>query len=322
MSAKVSVIIVNINTRDVLRLCLQNLRGSYENLEIIISDMSSTDGSVEMVKSEFPEADIKVEENNGLAYGLNKALQRVTGEYYLYLGSDGFPKPNTIKGLVDYFEQNPKVGAASVNLKLRSGKLDMDAHRGLSTPWSSFCHFTFLDKIFPKSKLFAQYFKTYEDFTREHEIDSCITHFFFVRASTQKQVGEWDEDFFLYGEDLDMCYRIKQAGWKIMFLPQFEAEHWKGVVVGRKDSLDVLKGEPIFIFRGKKITLTQMRRQLRKESPLAMEKFVNKHYKGKYPAPLMWLMFTTMRVFTYTRLVQQFFANLWKKLRFDRNKTK
>lgn len=317
-SKKVSVLICNFNTKDILKKCLENLFSvnKYNNIEVIVADSGSTDGSVDMLREDFPHVTVVESQNNGLAAGLNSALSRASGEYLLYLGSDGFPEADTLGGLVEYFETHSQVGAASVKLVLRDGKLDKDAHRGFPTPWASFTHFTYLGKLFPKSHLFGQYFLSYEDMSKEHEIDSCITHFLFVRKSTQDQVGQWDDErFFLYGEDIDMCYRIKQAGWKIMYLPQFTAQHWKGVTVGRKESSDIERPNIDYDFRGKKYKKDEFLLLIRKESTNSMKTFYKKHYQKLYPAPLTWLVLTTITVFMYGRIYMQAFKDKVKKFK-------
>ncbi len=310
-SKKVSVIINNTNTCSVLKMCLENLKDIYPNLEVIVSDTNSYDGSPQMVEQEFPWVKLIKNPNNGLAYGLNTALAVVTGDYYLYLGSDAFPEKNTIKGLVDYFEQHPDVGAAAVKLVLKSGEQDMDGHRGFPTPWTSMTHFLHLDTLFPKSKLFARYFMTYEDLDKEHEIDACITHFLFVRKGTQEKVGKWDDEtFFLYGEDIDMCKRIKEAGFKIMYLPQFKAQHWKGVGIGiRKTSQEYFTKVPMFSFRGEDITRGQLKVMVQKLSAEAMGSFYKKHYQKYYPFYVTWLVIVTIRIFKFYRIQKQIFLN-------------
>ena len=313
---KVSVLIVNINTRDVLKLCLQNLKNSYGNLEVIVADNDSSDGSAEMVEKEFPWVRLLKLPNYGLAFSLNKCLEAATGDYYLYLGTDAFPKEDAIKGLVDYFEdpKNADVGAAAVKLLLRSGIQDMDGHRGFPTPFASMTHFLGLDRMFPKSKTFARYFMTYEDLAQEHEIDTCITHFLFVSAKTTQKVGKWDEKtFFLYGEDIDYCYRIKEAGFRIMYLPQFRAEHWKGVTIGiRKETQDVAMNAPVVKFRDRELTLGKFRVELQRLSTDAMELFYKKHYYHKYPLILSLLVITTTRLFKIYRVNKQRYTN-WRK---------
>jgi len=176
-----STIIVNYNTKKLLRACLKNLEGSYPNLEIIVIDNGSSDGSGEMLRKEFPQVITLEQDNLGLAAGYNRGLEKARGKYILFLGTDSFPHQNTINGMVDYFEKNQRVGLATCQLVLRDGTLDPDAHRGFPTPWAAFTHFTGLDKAFPRSRVFGQYFLGWYDLSKEHEIDLCISHFMLVR---------------------------------------------------------------------------------------------------------------------------------------------
>ncbi len=316
---KVSVLIVNNNTKEALKLCLQNLQNSYENLEVIVADTDSSDGSAKMVESEFPWVKLLKLPNNGLAFAMNKCLESASGDYYLYLGTDCFPSAGVINGLVDYFEApgNQSVGAAVAKLVLRNGKQDMDGHRGFPTPLTSFSHFLRLDKLFPASRKLARYFMTYEDLNKEHEIDASISHFLFVSKSASDKVGKWDEErFFLYGEDIDYCYRIKEAGFKIVYLPQFQAEHWKGVTIGiRKESQDVAMRQPEVNFRDERLTLGEFRVELQRLSTQAMESFYRKHYMKKYPAILSVLVIGTIRIMQILRVGKQKYINKKKGIK-------
>lgn len=315
---KVSVFIVNLNTSGVLRLCLDNLKDSYGNLEVIVADNSSTDGSPEMIKTEYPWVKLLELQNYGLSHALNKCIERATGDYHLYLGSDAFPDKQTIKGLVDYFENTAAsdIGAASVRLFLRNGKQDMDGHRGFPTPWVSLFHFMKLDKLFPRSEIFGKYFMSYKNLNTEHEIDMCITHFFFVPASVTSKVGKWDEEnFFLYGEDVDYCYRIKQAGFKIMYLPQFTARHWKGVTVGiRKETKDVAMSARQIKFSGKDMSLGAFRVEIQKMSTDAMEMFYRKHLSSKYIPLFNIVVIFGIRVLKILRILKQKYINALEKV--------
>jgi len=271
---KLSIIIVNYNTKDVLRDCLNNLKDVYGDLEIIVVDNASNDGSAEMVKNEFKGILlIENDKNKGLAAANNLGYSIAGGEYLLYLGSDAFPNKKTIKGVIDFMDANKEVGISTCKLVLRDGRIDRDAHRGFPTPWASITYFIGLNKIFPKSKLLNRYFLGYQNMEVPHEIDMCISHFMMIRRDVFNTIGNWDEDFFLYGEDVDFCYRTKKAGWKIMYLPQFEAVHYKGVTVGvRKTSSDISPAS------------VETKKLARDNTVKAMKLFYSKHYKKVYPA--------------------------------------
>ena len=223
---KVSVVIVNYNTSEQLKDCLNNLLSQGIELEIIVVDNASSDDSVEMVRTNFPNVKlVEAKENKGLAHGSNLGLEVATGDYVLYLGSDAYPEKGVIDGMVEFMDKNINIGISTCKLVLRNGSLDMDAHRGFPTPWASLTHFTKLNSLFPKSKFFNQYFLGYEDFTRPHEIDLCISHFMMVRKKVFDRVGRWDEDFFVFGEDVDFCYRARKAGFELLFVPKATIFH-------------------------------------------------------------------------------------------------
>jgi GT2 family glycosyltransferase len=285
--ATVSIIIVSYNTRDLLQACLQNLQKHNEADEIIVVDNASSDGSAQLVQHEFPAVKlIKQSENQGLTVAANIGLAAAQGDYILYLGSDAYPKAGALQGIKSYMEQHPEVGIATAELRMRDGQLDMDAHRGFPTPWASLTHISGLNRLFPKSGLLNQYFLGNRELSQPHEIDLCISHFLFAPRSLFAVVGKWDEDFFLYGEDVDFCYRTKAAGYKIMYLPQFTVTHYKGASVGvRKQTSDISPASP-----ETKLRATHL-------STKAMLLFYQKHMQPQYP----WLVNVT--VLTAIRLL-------------------
>ena len=270
---KLAIIIVNYNTKDILRDCLRNLEYFVTPHQVIVVDNASKDGSADMVEAEFEGVDLIRATNKGLASGYNLGMTRATDVgYYLFLGTDAFPKPGCIEGVVDFMEAHHEVGIATAKLVLRSGLLDMDAHRGFPTPWTALTHLIGLDRLFPKSSVFNKYFLGWSDMEKPHEIDLCISHFMMVKKEVFEKVGGWDEDFFVYGEDVDLCWRVKQAGFKIFYLPQFECLHYKGASVGtRKESADVTKAD----------SATKLR--MKTETTRAMHLFYKKHMYKKYP---------------------------------------
>ncbi|HRW05663.1 MAG TPA: glycosyltransferase family 2 protein [Caldilineaceae bacterium] len=276
MTTNVSVAIINFNTAPLLIRCLQNLQRLGEATEIIVVDNASTDGSAARVQQEFPEVTlIALPENRGLPAGSNLALAKATGTYVLYLGTDAYPEAGVIHGLATYLDAHPTVAVATAELRLRDGTLDRDAHRGFPTPWASFTHFSGLNRLFPHAAWFNQYFLGQKDLAVPHEIDLCISHFMFCRRQVLTALGGWDEDFFLYGEDVDLCYRVKAAGHKIMYLPQFRVLHYKGASVGiRKQSSDISTASEE----------TKLRATLL--STEAMARFYRKHLYARYPLPV------------------------------------
>lgn len=313
---KISFIINNYCTRELVEKNIQNILDSYENCEVIFVDSGSSDGSADLVQEKFgsnPKVTLVRTLNYGVASAYNLGLERATGDYLLYLGTDAFPTKKALDSLVDYMDKNPDVGLATASLYTRDGSLDMDAHRGLPTPWVSITHLLYLDKLFPHSKFFDGYSLGYKDLSTVHEIDVCISHFMFVTLEAQKKVGKWDTDYWVYGEDIDFCYRIKQVGYKIMYLGNVKVLHYKGASVARGSSEDIknvmntdfdsvsFKNETIAkksaaqtaILATKRVGSTKlwMRIKTARESTRAMRLFYKKHLMKKYPLSLTWLVF-------------------------------
>jgi GT2 family glycosyltransferase len=291
---KVTVVIVNYNTANLLDQCLSHLDSIAGIEKVITVDSASTDNSVELVKSNHPNVDLVVlKENKGISYGYNVGIKRSMTPYILFLGSDAYPDKNTIIDMVDYMKANPKVGIATAKLVLRDGSLDMDAHRGFPTPWTSITHFSKLDKLFKNNRIFDRYNLGFRNMDFPHEIDLCISHFMLVRKEVFESVKGFDEDFFVFGEDVDFCYRVKQNGWSIMYLPQFRAQHYKGAGIGiRKSTQDISPAT-----METKIRMT-------KETTRAMELFYKKHFMNKYPGILTYSVLTMVRIMGHYRILK------------------
>jgi len=287
---RLSIVIVNYNTKEILRDCLKNLTDKYDEKEVIVVDNGSTDGSYDMVKTEFPWVLAIKSENKGLAHGYNLGITNSNGDYVLFMGSDAYPLSGVLEGLIEKMEFDGLVGASTAKLVLRDGNIDLDCHRGFPTPWVSFTHFTGLEKLFPNTELFGGYFIGNKNLNEEHEIDLCISHFMLVKRKTLNMVGPWDEEFFVYGEDVDYCYRIKQSGWKIMYYPQFEVKHLKGASVGiRKETAGISKASP------------ETKKKMRMESVKAMRLFYKKHMEQKYNAFINSLVYTGIKLLEKSR---------------------
>jgi len=291
-----SVIILSYNTKDLLKECLDSIvRNSFPNvqIEIIVVDNGSADGSPQMVKKEFPWVNLICSPKNlGFAGGNNLGLKEARGELVLFLNSDTQLLPGALKKSIEFMKSDPKIGAMTPKTMLFSGGMDPDCHRGFPTPWASLTYFLGLEKLFPKSEIFGQYHKFYEDLSRPHEIDAGFGTFMLVRREVIEQVGEWDESYFFYGEDLDYFYRIKQAGWKVMFYPKPLLLHHKGASSGlRRES--------------KKISpaTKETRIKTAKASIKAMEIFYQKFYKDKYPNWMTALVLLGIRIKGFFRIL-------------------
>lgn len=285
------MIILNYNTKKLLRKNLQALKKALSDLEyrveIIVVDNGSTDNSIDMVKREFPEVKlISLNQNLGYSRGNNEGIKKSFGNYILLLNSDAIVAQDTLAVMIKFMEDHPDVGVATCKLVFPDGSFDPACHRGFPTPWAAFTYFSGLEKIFPHRAFFSGYHLGHLSLETIHEIDSPSGAFYLVRREVIEQIGLLDEDYFMYGEDLDWSYRIKKAGWKIMYVPKTQVVHYK------KQS-------------GRASENRQARRKATKAFYDTMKIFYQKHYKDKYPAALRWLIF--------------FFIDILKKLSVVRN---
>ncbi|MFW6143410.1 MAG: glycosyltransferase family 2 protein [Patescibacteria group bacterium] len=295
---ELSIVIINYNTKDLLAQCLDSLEESrHPSYEIIVVDNASTDGSAEMVEKKFPWAQVlRSPRNLGFSSGNNLAVPETRGRYVLFLNSDTEVPPETLPEMVRFMDSHPRAGAATCYIELPDGSMDINCHRGFPTPWAAFCHFSGLERLFPRSRLFSRYFQGWKNLDQPHEIDACEGAFMMVRrdAADSARVpscgrGWWDEDFFFYGEDLDFCYRLRQAGWKVFYNPAVKIIHYAGASSGIK------KG-------GKKVPWKTKARALR-SSTQAMRTFYEKHYQTKCNPLLDICVFLAIGVLTKIRLV-------------------
>lgn len=288
----VSIIIVSYNSGEFLKECIDSIVETLEikesrnkgieklRTEIIVVDNNSTDRSVEQVKN----LKIKIIQNKnnlGFAKANNQGVKIAKGEYILFLNPDTVVLPGAIEQTFNFLKSHNDVGIATCRLELADGTLDESCHRGFPTPWNALCHFSGLEKLFTKDKRFSGYTLGYLlDNNKPHEVDSCAGAFLMIKRKLGKRLGWWDEDYFWYGEDLDFCYRVKEAGYKVYFLPQVKIIHYGGVTAGIKKHI-------------KGISKASLETKLRsvKASTGAMKIFYRKHYLGKYPEFVTWLVF-------------------------------
>lgn len=236
----IGIVILNWNTRDLLRRCLETVYASEGGFtyQVVVVDNASTDDSPEMVRRDFPQAQLIVSETNGgYSYGNNLGLRALgfrdkgalpdAPRYALLLNPDTELPPTALCDMIAFMDANPDVGAAGPRLVLPDGSLDRACRRSFPSPMVSLYHFTGLAKLFPGSPRFARYNMTYLPVDQEAEVDSVVGAYMQVRREALEAIGLLDEMFFMYGEDLDWAYRIKNAGWRIVYHPQVVVKHVK-----------------------------------------------------------------------------------------------
>ncbi len=233
-----SVIIVNYNVRQFLESALASVYRAMEGVEgeVFVVDNASDDGSVEMVRAKFPQAIlIESKANVGFARANNAALRQAKGRYLLLLNPDTIVQEDTFKVMMKFFDENPDAGAAGCKILNPDGTFQLPCRRSFPTPWVAFTKIFGLSALFPKSKLFGRYNLTYLNEDETYEVDAVSGSFMFVRREVYERVGGLDETFFMYGEDLDWCYRISQSGSRVYYVPLTKIIHFKGESTRRSE---------------------------------------------------------------------------------------
>jgi len=233
-----SIIIVNYNVREFLHHALVSLQKAMKGIrgEIIVVDNASDDGSIEMVRRRFTAVHLIASKTNvGFARANNLGLKRARGKYLLLINPDTIVQENTLRVMVKFFAENPDVGLAGCKILNPDGSFQLACRRSFPRPWVALTKMVGLSALFPKSRLFGKYNLTYLNPDETYEIDAVSGSFMMVRREAYEQVGGLDEDFFMYGEDLDWCYRIQQAGWKNYYVHTTQIIHYKGESTKRSD---------------------------------------------------------------------------------------
>lgn len=226
-----SIIIVNYNVRHFLEQAVSSALSALKGLsgEIIVVDNASVDDSVEMMQNMFPHVQlIQSKTNLGFSKANNIGIHAATGKYILLLNPDTLVPENCFKTCIDFIEKNNDVGALGVKMLDGSGKMLPESKRGFPSPWVSFCKMLGLHYVFPHSKLFNYYYLGHLDSNQNQEIDILTGAFFLVRRSILDEIGLLDESFFMYGEDVDLSYRVQKSGHKIYYLADTQIIHYKG----------------------------------------------------------------------------------------------
>lgn len=228
---KLSVIIVNYNVKYFLEQCLYSVRRASEGIEteVFVVDNNSVDGSGKMVREKFPEVIlIENKENTGFSRANNQAIKEAKGDYVLLLNPDTVVEDDTFSKSLAFMDAHADAGGLGVKMIDGKGKFLPESKRGLPTPSVAFYKIFGLAKFFPKSKLFGKYHLGYLDKDETNPVEVLSGAFMLMRKSVLDQVGLLDETFFMYGEDIDLSYRIIKGGYKNYYFPETRIIHYKG----------------------------------------------------------------------------------------------
>ncbi len=228
---KLSIIIVNYNVKFFLEQALLSVEKATRTLsaEVFVVDNNSVDGSVEMLKEKFPNVRlIANKDNTGFSKANNQAIKISTGEYVLLLNPDTVVEEDTFEKVIRFMDSTPDAGGLGVKMLDGTGKFLPESKRGLPTPMVAFHKIFGLSALFPSSKLFGGYHLGYLDKDQIHEVDVLSGAFMLIRKKVLDKIGLLDEQFFMYGEDIDLSYRIQLGGFKNYYFPETRIIHYKG----------------------------------------------------------------------------------------------
>ncbi len=240
---ELSIIIVNYNVKFFLEQCLHSVLKATKNIsaEIFVVDNNSVDGSVQFIPERFPEINfIANPENVGFSKANNQAIKIARGKYVLLLNPDTVVEEDTFEKVIAFMDTHPDAGGLGVKMIDGKGNFLPESKRGLPTPWVAFYKIFGLSKLFKKSKKFGKYHLSFLDEEKIHEVDVLSGAFMLLRESVLHKIGLLDETFFMYGEDIDMSYRVSKAGFKNYYFPETTIIHYKGEST-KKGTLNYVK---------------------------------------------------------------------------------
>lgn len=254
----IGIVIVNYNVRYFLEQCLYSVRKAMKphlKVEVWVVDNASVDGSVSLIHTNFPEIYLIANEKNvGFSTANNQAIRMMESKYVLLLNPDTILEEDTLDLCYHFMEKHPQAGAVGVRMIDGAGNFLPESKRKVPDLWNSFCKLTYLSDLFPRSKIFSGYNLGYLSEYETNQIEVLCGAFMFMRKEALDKTGLLDEAFFMYGEDIDLSYRILQAGFQVWYYPETSIIHYKGEST-KKGSINYVK-----TFYG------------------AMQIYVNKHY--------------------------------------------
>jgi GT2 family glycosyltransferase len=274
-----SVLIVNWNTCDLLRACLQSLRRypPAEPMEVWVLDNASRDGSAKMVQREFPEVRLIASDCNlGYAAGNNRLIQQAQGEHLLLLNPDTEVTEGALHTAVQYMLAHPEVGALGAKLIHPDGRVQRSV-RAFPEPQAVLWEYLGLAKLFPRSRRFAAYRMTWFTYDRIAEVDQPMGTFLMLSRRAVEDVGLMDEQFPIFFNEVDWCFRAKARGWKIVFHPEVVIIHHGGA------------------------STRQVRPQMIWESHRSLQKFYQKHYRPRLAKPVYWWIMVSVSLNAWLR---------------------
>ena len=231
-TARLTVVIVSYNVKYYTEQCLNSLEKALEGIDsrVIVVDNNSKDGSAAYLSHRFRGRGVEVIDSNhnlGFARANNLAIRQSAGEYVLLLNPDTIVGEDTVRNVLAFMDNHPKSGGVGVRMQNANGSFAPESRRGMPTPFVAFCKMAGLCSCFPHSRTFGRYYMSYLGWDEPCRIDVVSGAFFMLRREALDRVGLLDEDFFMYGEDIDLSYRLLRGGYENWYLPQ-PMLHYKG----------------------------------------------------------------------------------------------
>ena len=231
-TTKLTVVVVSYNVKHYVEQCLNSLEKALEGIDsrVIVVDNHSKDGSAAYLSRRFRERGVEVIDSNrnlGFARANNLAIRQSASEYVLLLNPDSIVGENTLRDALDFMDSHPKAGGVGVRMQNSDGSYALESRRGMPTPFTAFCKMAGLCALFPHSRTFGRYYMGYLSWDEPCRIDVVSGAFFLLRREALDRVGLLDEDFFMYGEDIDLSFRLLRGGYENWYLP-LPLLHYKG----------------------------------------------------------------------------------------------
>ena len=228
---KISIIIVSYNVREFLIHALESINKALKNIphEIIVVDNASVDGSVQAVSKHFPNVNLVANDKNiGFSAANNIGIKNASGEFVVLINPDTLVQEDTFLKLLEFMNSTSEAGGATCKILNPDGSFSIDSRHSVPKPSTALWKFLGLNKLFPKSKIFGRYNLTFLDPDETYPVDAISGSFMFLRKKAIEETGLLDEDYFMYCEDIDYCYRLNKKGWKVYYVPTTSIIHYKG----------------------------------------------------------------------------------------------
>lgn len=290
---KLAIIILNYNSSSYLAECLQSLSQSDTSnfsFEIIVVDNASSDNSIQLSKKNFiPYTKyLMLETNLGFSGGNNRGVKLISPstQYVLFLNPDTKVEKDTLSKMINFFEKNPPVSAATCKIVLAAtGKIQPECHRDFPTPINALLHFSGISS--------RQYFMKYLDYSKIQKINACVGAFLMIRRQVGESIGWWNEKYFFYGEDLDLCYKLRQKNYQLYYYPHCQITHYQGISSG-------------IISKSQKLSPASRQTKIRSAlaSTQAMRIFYQENLFGKYPPFLRYLVLFGIKILELLRVTK------------------